>query len=141
VKGSFAETSFRADLIQHRVNKKGEANGVTTEMQNVATTATVKVAYALKDMVTPSIYYSAYNMKDDVKDVTYNKYDAEKKEYKWNDQGSTYALAVDVTALGKGWTPFFAYVGNSGKWQDPRDATIENSKSESMLKIGVLGDF
>ena len=49
-------------------------------------------------------------------------------------------LGVDVTSLGKGWTPYLAFVGTQAKFQNEAKTSVENRKS-LQVKLGVLGEI
>lgn len=122
------------------------------ELQDTASAYTLNVAYEIKGTATPWFYFSTY----DTKEATDSKIAGRAEErkvnsmttdangnttYSWDDNGMTWGLGANLHMMGKGWSPFVAIIGQSGKWADPADATKEETKSNMMIKLGALGEI
>lgn len=114
------------------------------EPQNVATSVTLNVKFMIKGTATPFLYFSTYDNKqaDDsklgLKDSKVNTTNAD-GSMAWNDNGVVWGVGTDLHMMGKGWSPFVAIVGRSGKWDD--GAGKEETKSDMTVKIGALAEI
>lgn len=123
----------------------------TLEPTNELSAITVKVAYEMKNLMTPWVYFSTFDNKQasesklGLKDIKYNPTpDADdlndSSKYMFSDNGMSYGIGADFAMLGEGWNPFIALVSHSGKFLDTSKAGDETvTRSELQVKIGVLG--
>lgn len=125
------------------------------ELKDTATAYTLNLAYEVKGTMTPWAYFSVYDRKEatdskiarrakETKTNTAATYDAAgnmTSPAQWDDNGTTWGVGANFHMMGQGWSPFVAIIGQSGKWEDPADATKEETKSNMMIKIGALGEI
>lgn len=133
----------------NHVNKETDpTDGKAKEAADVATSITLNVAYEVKNVVTPWVYYSTYEnkqaddskleLKDEKTNTTVPATATEPTSFVFDDNGVVYGVGVDVQTFGKGWTPYLALVSRSGKFLE---AGKEETKSEMQVKLGVLGEI
>jgi hypothetical protein len=127
------------DIYQNTFTMKVADGKDNKEPQNVATAVTLNVGYTIKGTATPWLYFSTYDNKqaDDsklgLKDSKVNS------AGEWDDNGQVWGVGADLHMMGKGWSPFVAIIGRSGKWDD--GAGKEETKSDMTVKIGALGEI
>lgn len=132
------------DIYQNTMTMKVASGTKVEEPQNVATSVALNVKYMIKGTATPFLYFSTYDNKqaDDsklgLKDSKVNTTNAD-GSMDWDDNGVVWGVGTDLHMMGKGWSPFVAIVGRSGKWADA--AGKEETKSDMTIKIGALGDI
>jgi hypothetical protein len=137
VKGDLSGAKFALDVRQETRSEKGyKENGDAESLEHVATAATVKVAYVMKEAAMPWIYVSNYEVKQAETDAEANAAVPE-----FDDNGNVLGLGADLLMLGNGWTPYVAMVSKSGDFVDPADATKQESKTKMTLHLGVLGEI
>jgi hypothetical protein len=153
---SIAGSKVTLDYENNQHSTKGYKAGDTKakSFNDVSNSITFKGSYLIPGVVTPGVYFSTYDLKENTengaKDIKYNRAfgrDATtgaptgKPDVAFNDNGQTWAVSLDVNALGKGWTPYIAYVSESGKFEKSATDTSTQTRTDGDLRIGVLGEF
>ena len=124
---------------------------------DVSTAITLYAQYEVKGAVTPWLYFSTFDNKqfeDKTLGLSNAKYNdstpavaatettaATPATYSWNDNGQTIGVGVNLNDMGKGWTPYIAFINQSGKFEDEKNPGEAKSKSEMWLRVGVLGEI
>jgi hypothetical protein len=137
---------------QNNVHRVFKTDGKATGEADVATSITLKVAYEVKNVVTPWIYFSTYeNKQADDKNLATpladHKFNSQTKDatgnvtYNFDDNGMVYGVGVNIDGLGKGWTPYVALTSTAGKFESETKAGETKTKSDMQVKIGVLGEI
>jgi hypothetical protein len=150
IKTSMAGLDASLDIYQNTFTNKVTVGKKNEEPQDVATSITLNLAYNIAKTATPFLYFSTYDAKqaDDsklgLKDRKTNSYatDADGNltgGMNWDDNGVVWAIGTDLHMMGNGWSPFFALVNRSGKWED--SAGKEETKSEMMIKLGAHAEI
>ncbi len=142
------------DFSQNTTQVKGVNPTKPTESKgykNVASNFTLHAKYEIKDAAKPFLYFSTTSVKqaDDkdagLEDAEFNSAPPDSATgqpvKKWNDNGQVLGIGTDLLMLGKGWSPYVAYVMESGKWPDPKKATDAKKYSNGQIRIGALGEF
>lgn len=158
IKTEMAGMSAHLNYYSNSESKRGidAATGKAKAVTDVGTSISAYVAYELKGKAKPWLYVSKFDKVQgdgtgtDLggKDRDYNKFDTDKTSgavtgYKFDDNAVVWGTGVDLTSLGKGFTPYLAVVGKSGQWlKDNNPAeTKSESKSQLLLRLGVLGEI
>ena len=76
-----------------------------------------------------------------MEDKEFNSTNDEDQIYAYDDNAQTIGVSFDLTMLDNGFTPYLAYEMHSGDFEDPEKAGEAKSRSESVIRLGVLGSF
>ena len=141
-KSSWGDLSLKASMacvdatVGAYFNKMVHAN----KKSDTLTAYTMNVACHIKGAATPWVYVSTFSTKED-SDLAYNTLNAD-GSVNWDDNSSTWGLGADLEMFGKGWNPFVAVVGNSGKFQKAAgDTNNTETRSNVQVKLGVLAEI
>jgi hypothetical protein len=148
VKVSASALTATVDVKLDSIAGKGvDAALKAKELTDTATSITAKAAYDIKNAAAPWIYVSTYDkaqFKDDSlgkKDLKVNDYDAATKTATLSDNALSWGVGADLNGFGKGWFPYLAVVGVSGKFTDASDATKEETRTETQFRIGAFAEI
>lgn len=156
VKTSMNALAASVDVYNNsRAHKGADTDGKAKEVTDTATAITLNVSYEMKGAATPFLYFSTYSNKqaDDKdngsEDMKANEITTDAKTgavtYNWDDNGNVWAVGSNLNMMGKGWNPYVAIVGKSGKFYktSPVKAADDDSetKSEMWVRVGVLGEI
>lgn len=151
IKTGVAGIKARLDLRDEVKSHKGaDSAGKAKSQDDKGQAVTLLLAYDIKDVAMPWLYYSTYEKKEfedskaGKKDVKVNTVDTDKvtgkKTYKFDDNAQVFGVGADLGMMGKGWTPYLALLSKSGKFADDTTGK-EEKKTENQVRLGVLGDF
>ncbi len=157
IKTSMAGLNATLDYYnQSRVHKDTDPTDPKKNKESADTLSSIalNVGYEVKGMMTPWLHFSTFeNKQADDKDVGREDLKTNSNGvgaggdpvYNWDDNGTVIGVGADLAMMGKGWTPFVAVVSTSGKFDKNLGAASttpkEESKSNTMLKIGILGEI
>jgi hypothetical protein len=146
--GLYASLDFWS--LNHVMRVPNPTTGKFKEATDTATSISLNVAYEVKNLVTPWLYFSTYDRKQadekslGMEDAKFNSEPTDPTDpstYAFDDNGVVYGVGVDVASMGKGWTPFLALVNTSGKFEKPSEKGKEETRSQLEVKLGVLGEI
>jgi hypothetical protein len=132
------------------------ADNKPDEVEQTSSNIAVNLGYVIKDTAMPWVYFSTYEKKqaDTGASVAILSADAETGETtpvasedrkyntapdKLDDNAVVWGVGADLLMFGKGWSPFVALIGTSGKFQ--KAAGGEETRSSLQAKVGVLGEI
>jgi hypothetical protein len=131
-------------------NKYTDPNDTTKSkgIKDITAGYNIRLAYSVPDIVTPELYYSAFNRKEGTdtdipgraEEKEFNSTDDTKGIYVYDDNAQTLGLSVNVTATGKTWQPYLAFEMSTGKFEDDESTDVETRK-ESAIRVGVNSNF
>jgi len=134
---------YRNEAYSHRVSDAADAKAKSKVDKGNA--YTLLASYDVNQTVTPWGYFSAYDKKEYV-DTKTNSFKAASATSSaapvWDDNKTVWGVGVDVVGpLGKGWTPYLAYVSTSGKFLDEQKTGSKVTRTDGQVRLGVLGNF
>lgn len=148
VKAEMDGLTARFDLRNTSVsNAVPDSSGKDKSKEDVETAYTLYVGYEVPGVVTPFVYYSAYDNKQYAdsatgkKDWKGNSAAAPTDSPNFDDNKQVMSIGANVGVLGKGWTPYLAYTQVSGKFYKGAASDATETKSEGQVHLGILGEF
>jgi hypothetical protein len=148
-------TTLEYRMINYKYKGIDNKTGETVEGDELTTSLALSARYSVKGLFTPFIFYSNFDRKqpsdpdagweDRKYNSTYKKASKDASEdlyfYHFDDNGVVWAVGADLDSLGQNWHPFLAYVSREGVWEKVIDSGDTESKSETVIKLGVYAGF
>lgn len=140
----------RLDLKLDTISNKIEIDGQANSKEDKASSLTFKVAYEIKSLMTPWVYYSSYDKKQ-YEDAAASKKDAKVNNGQVGADG-TYVYALDDNAiiLGAGadfaltgyfWMPYFAVTATSARFAPLNQPAKAETRYSGTVHLGCYGSI
>ena len=140
---------YHNDSVAYRVPVAGAPDQNET---NTKIAYTANASFEVPNLLTPWLYYSNYEQKqasDASIGLSGHKYNTATAvpitaaeggyTYTWDNNGTTWGLGADFGFFGKNWNPFLAFVRQSGRFLKGTSAADTETRSENLVKLGILG--
>lgn len=135
---------LKLDTISNKVADGSKAKS----KEDKSTSVTIKVAYTLKSLMTPWVYYSSYDKKQYTDSATAKKdikvNDSQlgtdgKFVYALNDNAVIIGAGADLLMLGANWIPYLAVTSTTAKFASLKDPDKVETKSSGTIHLGCYG--
>jgi len=120
--------------VSHSV-KTAKTGGGSESKINAGNRFSLEVSYAMKGMMTPSLYYSNYMNKPKV-DLKANT-----KPGTWDHEGQVIGVSVALNSISANYSPYVAIDMQSGKFIDPVGSSTKKTKSDLIVRLGATAHF
>jgi len=147
---------WRNDRAWQGTNSSGKAVDNTDSASAISLTA----GYEVKNVVTPWVYFSTYDNKQDGTNAKGNtmasmpaqsgtcaagmaQVGASCNAASWTDNGMIWGIGADLLTFGNNWTPFISYISTSGKFlKNANDvAGATETRTDNTVKLGVHAEI